>query len=291
MAHVLDLDKIEGLRRNGPDFLGRCPVCALDGRDRSKNHLSILSSGIYNCIADSEHTKGIYQLIGIGSSGIIEDLPIEQPKFECVKTWDINLLSKLIQDFRYFENRKISADTQKRFRMGVASTGQMASRVVIPLLNDKKTQIIGFTGRTLSNEIKPKWKHLGTKGLWIFCGDENSIIETRTILITEGPADILALYEAGIKNTMCLFGTTISSKQLGFLIKSNPLKIVIGLNNEINSSNGGVGNLAAEKLKKVLLNYFSEERIFIGLPEEKDFNDMLEKDRKTLDEYRAKWLD
>jgi Toprim-like len=291
MAHILDLDKIEGLRRVGPDFVGRCPVCALENRDKSKQHLSVQGNGVYNCIADKEHNKGIYQLIGVGGTGIIEDRPIEQPRIECIKTWDIGLLDKLIQDFRYFEWRGISAATQKRFNMGVALTGQMANRVVIPLLNDHKTQIIGFTGRSLNNEIKPKWRHLGSKTNWIMCGDVNSIQESRTILITEGPADILALYEAGIKNTLCLFGTTLSSKQLGFLIKNNPLRIVIGLNNEPDNKN--IGNLAAEKLRNTLRNYFSEERLIIGLPEVvgcKDFNDMLIKDRIFLDEYKKKWL-
>lgn len=274
------------------EWVGRCPLCALENRDKSKQHLSILSSGIYNCIADQSHNKGIYQLIGIGGSGIVEDRPIEQPRIECIKTWDIGLLTKLIQDFRYFEGRGISAETQKHFRMGVALTGQMASRIVIPLLNEHKTQIIGFTGRALNNEIKPKWRHLGSKSGWLFVGDESSIRDSRTILITEGPADILALYECGIKNSICLFGTTISSKQLAFLIKMNPSKIVIGLNNETSSANGGVGNQAAIKLHKVLLNYFSEERVVIGLPDkQKDFNDILTNECKSgIDSYRKTWL-
>lgn len=287
MAHILDLDKVEGLRRNGLDWVGRCPICALENRDKSKQHLSILSSGVYNCIADQSHNKGIYQLIGVGGSGVIEDRPIEQPRIECIKTWDIGLLTKLIQDFRYFEGRGISAATQKHFRMGVALTGQMASRIVIPLLNEHKTQIIGFTGRALNNEIKPKWRHLGSKSGWLFVGDESSIRESRTILITEGPADILALYECGIKNTLCLFGTIISSKQLAFLIRTNPSKIVIGLNNE----ESGIGNKAAFKLKDVLIKYFSEERIVIGLPKTKDFNqDLLDFGKSELDNYRKTWL-
>jgi hypothetical protein len=288
MAHILDLDKIEGLRRNGLDWVGRCPICALENRDKSRSHLSILDSGIYNCIVNGEeHNKKIYQLIGIGGSGIIEDRSIEQPRIECVKTWDINLLTKLIQDFRYFEGRGISSATQKYFRMGVALTGQMASRVVIPLFNEHRTQIIGFTGRALNNEIKPKWRHLGSKGSWIFCGNESSIRESRTVLITEGPADILALYEAGTKNTLCLFGTTISSKQLSFLVKTDPQKILIGLNNEQSK----IGNEAAIKLRKLLLNYFSDEKVLIALPEgAKDFNDLFLIDGDLIKEYQKKWL-
>lgn len=286
MAQILDLDKIEGLRRNGKDFIGRCPICALENRDRSKNHLSILSSGVYNCIADKEHNKGIYQLIGINSDGIIQDRPIEQPKIECNKTWPIELLDKLIPEYSYFEGRGISADTQRKFRMGVATTGQMAQRCVIPIISEDKRQVIGFTGRTLIKDAKPKWRHLGSKTNWILCGNEKTILNN-TILITEGPADILALYEAGIQNTLCLFGTTISSKQLGFLIKNNPKKIVIGLNNEESK----IGNEAATKLQKVLMSYFNQEKIVIGLPEgAKDFNDLLEKDKKLIDEYRVKWL-
>lgn len=133
---------------------------------------------------------------------------------------------------------------------------------------------------------------MGNKKNFVFTGCPSSIRESRTILITEGPADVLALYECGIKNTLCLFGTTISSKQLAFLIRINPSKIVIGLNNELNSSNGGVGNQSAIKLQKVLLNYFSEERVIIALPRLKDYNDWIlaENGKSELDSYRKMWL-
>lgn len=288
MAHILDLDKVEGLRRNGADFIGRCPICALENRDKSKNHLSILSSGVYNCIADSAHNKSIYQLLGIGSSGIIEDRPIEEPKAEVIKDWPISLLEKLIKDYSYFEGRGISASTQKHFHIGVALSGQMNQRAIIPIISDNKNKIIGFTGRSLIKDVKPKWRHLGSKTHWKLIGDEKAVSNTKTIIIVEGPADILALYECGIKNTICLFGVTISSKQLGFLIKTNPERIIIALNNEASN----IGNAASEKLKKILLSYFSEERITIGLPEgAKDFCELLETGRRNLIEsWSEKYL-
>jgi 5S rRNA maturation endonuclease (ribonuclease M5) len=293
MAHIIDLEKIEGIRQNGIDFIGRCPVCALEGRDRSKNHLSILSSGKYNCIADSSHNKGIYQLIGIGSDGVIKDVPIEQPKIEYNKTWTIDILDKLIKDYSYFEGRGISAETQKYFKIGVALTGQLAGRVIIPLIENNK--IVAFTGRFIKytkwhkeNKV-PKWKHLSNINDSIFCSDEQIIRKINKIIIVEGPADVLALHEKGIKNAMCIFGTKISSKQLSFIIKNNPSKILIALNNEPDNDN--IGNKAAEKIKNVLLNYFDEEKILIALPKYKDFLEYLEKnDTNGLDEWREKWL-
>jgi hypothetical protein len=297
------LEKLENkVTQSDGSWVCFCPACGEEGRNlRSKNHLRVWPDLRFNCVVstgDRQHNSRILQLVGTESDGILTHYTArtEEPKIKQPATWPLSILDKLIFDYSYFESRGISAETQKHFRMGVASSGQLNGRAILPILSPQKDKIIGFTGRLINytkwhkeNKI-PKWKHLNPSGSFLLVGDEFSIRESRTILITEGPADILALYEAGIRNTICLFGTTISSKQLGFLIKSNPLKIVIGLNNEPGNKN--IGGIAAEKLRKTLLNYFSEERIIIALPKAKDYNDwLLEKNGKSeLDEYRKTWL-
>lgn len=300
MANVIDLEKLENLKPDSNGWVAACPLCRAEGRDRTGVHLKIYPDGAFGCVVnqkDRAHNAGILQLVGTESDGTLThySAPAQEPKLKIERFWDISILDKLIKDYSYFESRGISAATQMYFRMGVATTATMKGRVVIPIFNERKDKIIGFSGRLLQKHTQwhkehgvPKWKHLNPSSEFIFCGDEKTI-PNNSILITEGPADVLALYEAGIKNTLCLFGTTISSKQLAFLIKNNPKKIVVGLNNEPDNKN--IGLEAAKKLEKTLLNYFNEEKVVIGLPEgEKDFNDLLEKDKNLLASYREKWL-
>jgi hypothetical protein len=298
MPNVIDLEKLEN-KAPQPDgsFICFCPACGEENRNlKSRNHLRVWPTLQFNCVVntgDKQHNARILQLIGTESDGIVTYSAPREQKIEIEKSWPITILEKLIHDYSYFENRGISATTQQHFKLGVALSGSLNGRVCVPIFDEHKTKIIGFNARLINyskwhkdNRVG-KWKILGNKKSFIFCGDESFIRESRTILITEGPADILALYEAGIKNSLCLFGTIISSKQLAFLIKNNPKKIVIGLNNE----ESGVGNKAALKLKDTLNKYFDEDKVVIGLPEgEKDFNDLLIRDKNLLASYREKWL-
>jgi DNA primase len=295
--NVIDLEKLENLVTTSSGYQARCPACAENNEDsHNKNHLGIQRDGKFNCLkysGDRQHLSRVLQLVGTESDGTTSAYVAPPPTIQIDKSWPLDILNKLYLDYSYFESRGISAETQKKFKLGVALSGSLNQRVCVPIFDENKSKIIGFNARLIKytdwhkeNGIG-KWKILGNKKSFIFCGDEKEIIKQQSILITEGPADILALYEAGIKNTLCLFGTTISSKQLAFLIKSSPKKILIGLNNEESK----IGNDAAKKLQRVLLNYFNEEKVIIALPDgEKDFNDLLKKDKKFLDEYRGKWL-
>ncbi len=295
--NVIDLDKLEN-KFNQPDgtIISACPQCRLENRDKAGKHLKIWPNAAFHCILDGskEHNHGILKLVGTESDEMAAQYisAPPEPKIKQLTTWPLTILDKLIFDYSYFESRGISAKTQKCFRIGVASSGQLNGRAIIPIFSSQKDKIIGFTGRLINytkwhkeNKIA-RWKHLNPASSFLFCGDEESIKSSRTIIIVEGPADILALYEIGIKNTICLFGVNISSKQLAFLIKNNPKKIIISLNNE----KSNVGNLASEKLKSMLDKYFNEDSVIIGLPTLKDFCEMLETDRNSLDQWREKWL-
>ena len=83
---------------------------------------------------------------------------------------------------------------------------------------------------------------------------------------------MLALWEAGIKNTLVLFGLTASSKMKQILISLNLENIYISLNNDKDQT--GAGNKAASKIKNDLLNYFDENQLHVHLPPSNDFGCM-----------------
>ena len=80
------------------------------------------------------------------------------------------------------------------------------------------------------------------------------------------------MWDAGVKNIIVIFGLDISLPVLNSLIKIDPQKIYISLNND--AENNSAGNAAAQKLEKKLLKYFDFNQIWVNLPDKNDFGEM-----------------
>jgi DNA primase len=156
---------------------------------------------------------------------------------------------------------------------GIAENGKMKNRYVFPIFNSKK-EIVGFSGRDVTNNSKIKWKHLGDKINWCYPSFLNleEIKSQKEAILVESIGDCLSLWDAGIKNTIVTFGLEISISILNFLLKVDPNKIYISFNNDQEKNNAG--NIAAEKGKNKLLRYFDPKQIEIKLPDKKDFGEM-----------------
>lgn len=57
---------------------GRCPVCAMEGRDRSGNHLRIFPGGRLHCMVDGEHWQEARRLLGLDVGSQREFTPAEK---------------------------------------------------------------------------------------------------------------------------------------------------------------------------------------------------------------------
>lgn len=197
-----------------------------------------------------------------------------RPKLKTRRSFDKSTLENLIEDHSYWEGRGIAEDIVKLFSGGIMPEGRMKNRYVFPIFNSKQT-LLGFTGRYLyNNEKVPKWKHLGDKSQWIypFQINFNIIKEQKKVILIESVGDMLSLWQAGVKNTMVIFGLDVSVAQLNALIKIDPDKMIISLNNDEHNNNAG--NVAAEKLKRKLLKYFDKNQVAIHLPTANDFGEM-----------------
>jgi DNA primase len=153
----------------------------------------------------------------------------------------------------------------------------MKNRYVFPIF-DIKNNIIGFSGRDITNLSKIKWKHLGEKNDFVYPLFLNSQdIETqKEVILVESIGDMLSLYQAGIKNVLVTFGTSLSLGILNYLLKIDVKKINISLNNDSNKNNAG--NIGAEKTYSRLKRYFDDKQLKIALPTKKDFGEMNEEE-------------
>lgn len=86
----LDRSKLQNIREQGKKTIARCPACEEEGRDKTGNHLVIMSDGHFGCVVYSgesgkEHRKRIFALAGTpgaskgGGSGIRVRRPVTHP--------------------------------------------------------------------------------------------------------------------------------------------------------------------------------------------------------------------
>ena len=198
---------------------------------------------------------------------------VSKPLLKSTKKFDLDLLSNLENNHSYWNKRGINNETLSQFKGGVGKAGKMKNRYVFPIF-DIKNNIIGFSGRDITNLSKIKWKHLGEKNDFVYPLFLNSqtIEAQKEVILVESIGDMLSLYQAGIKNVLVTFGTSLSLGILNYLLKMDVKKIYISLNNDSNKNNAG--NIGAEKTYSRLKRYFDDKQLKISLPTKKDFGEM-----------------
>jgi len=204
----------------------------------------------------------------------IIEKPLEKIKYMDFKTYPIEMLEKLIPFYTFYEKKGIDAKIQKLFSCGLATNGLLKNRIVFPIKN-LNNQIIGFAGRIINDNPKyPKWLLKGPKRLFcypLFLNKE-IILKQRTVILVESIGDVLALWQAGVYNVLCLFGLSIGTEVLKQLITLNVSKIIISLNNDTDSDENH-GQEASMDIVKKLKKYFDVKNIHIIPPPHNDFGD------------------
>tara|TARA_R100000808_G_C2152301_1_gene161627 strand:+ start:3021 stop:3944 length:924 start_codon:yes stop_codon:yes gene_type:complete len=200
-----------------------------------------------------------------------------KPSVSSRKTFPLSYLEKIIPDHEYWKARGVSLDTLNLFKGGVVKNGTMANRYVFPIFNFKN-ELVGVTGRYV-NEIPegksfPKWLHRGKTSEWKYPLQVNYPIikNKKEIILIESVGDMLSLWEAGVKNTIVVFGLNLSPSFIGLLIKLDPDKIFVSFNDDSNNNNAG--NKAVKSAVKKLKNYFDPHQIQVAFPTKNDFGDM-----------------
>ena len=187
-----------------------------------------------------------------------------------------DFLEDLDLDNSYWHSRDISDETLNVFGGGLSLKGRMQNRYVFPVFNHMD-KLVGVSGRYINRIEKfqktPKWKHIGDKFSWNYPLKYNIKIlkKLKSIILVESIGDMLALWEAGIKNVIVIFGLNISTAVLNTLLRLDPNRVIISLNND---SENGAGNMAAHKIQRRLLSFFDSHQIKILLPSKNDFGEM-----------------
>ena len=196
-----------------------------------------------------------------------------------------SMIHELKRDYSYWNNRGISDHVLDKFDCGVCNFGELWGRFVFRIYSSRN-RIVGLDGRDLLNDKsekykkRHKWKKIGKKNDWYFPRFNDSEVEEGTIILVESIGDMLSLMECGIYNCIPCFSLDMSNMVFYNLIKLNPKKIIISLNNDENNR----GQDGMIKMKKKLDDFFSN--VIIKCPPENDYNEILtKKGKKSINEF------
>jgi DNA primase len=171
-------------------------------------------------------------------------------------------------------------------------------RLMIPI-HDLQGRVIGFGGRTLSDE-QPKYLNspeteLFDKGKTLFGLDKarGAIAKQDCAVVVEGYFDVIALHAAGISNVVASLGTALSLAQVRLLLRYTESKQVV-----LNFDADAAGAKAAERAigEVADLAYKGEVQLrVLNIPQGKDPDEFLQS--HSADDYQALlaesplWLD
>lgn len=160
---------------------------------------------------------------------------------------------------KYYLDRGYSANVLMRHMVGESVKGYTAGRVLVPILHNDGKIIIGWTARATSPTEEPKWLHskgLHTKNcLYNYWNAEKFVKENNHLIVVEGPGDVWKLDQAGIYNSVAIFGNSVSESQQ-WLINTLPIiKITILTDNDAG------GDIAEANIRKNCDRLYNIKRI------------------------------
>lgn len=145
----------------------------------------------------------------------------------------------------------------------------LRDRVIFPI-HDNQGRTVGFAGRALSDDVKPKYinssdspvfhKQLQLYGLY-----EGRQARAKNWLVVEGYMDVISLYQAGVYGAVAAMGTAITTQQIEKLLQLHPTLTLCFDGDE-------AGQKAAWRAMEVGLPALSDskELRFLTLPQQHD---------------------
>ncbi|AFY94045.1 DNA primase [Chamaesiphon minutus] len=160
--------------------------------------------------------------------------------------WE-TLSNYLIEQKNFPPQAIVSAGLAIARKDGNSYYDRFRDRLMIPIC-DLRSRVIGFGGRTLSDE-QPKYLNspeteLFDKGNTLYGLDraKDAISKTDRAVVVEGYFDVIALHAAGIDSAVAALGTALSLAQVKQLAKFTESKQII-----LNFDADKAGNIATER--------------------------------------------
>lgn len=145
----------------------------------------------------------------------------------------------------------------------------LRDRVIFPI-RDNQGRTIGFGGRALDDEVKPKYINSSDSPVFhkqhvLYGYYESRQQRADRWLVVEGYMDVIALYQAGIYGAVASMGTAINESQISRLLTLNPTLT-------LSFDGDSAGQKAAWRTLEVALPVLSDDKElrFLTLPNNHD---------------------
>lgn len=159
----------------------------------------------------------------------------------------------------YYVQRGYSTTILDRYDIGLCSNPnkEMFDRIVVPIYDQTYTHMVGCSGRSVHEKCNKcsyyhnpsntcishefgwrysKWKHnkdfKAKDHLYNLWFSKDYILKTGIAVIVESPGNVWRLEEAGIKNSVAIFGTSLSDRQKMLLDCSGAMSLLVLLDND-----------------------------------------------------------
>ena len=160
---------------------------------------------------------------------------------------------------QYYIDRSYSSDILTKYDVGLCNRAgkEMHNRVVVPIYDHKHQYMVGCSGRSIfekcttcssfhnpeekcpsedKTRFYSKWKHSATlqsqNHLYNIWFAKNDILESNTVILVESPGNVWRLEEAGIHNSVAIFGSSLSDRQKMILDASGAMTIITMMDND-----------------------------------------------------------
>lgn len=154
------------------------------------------------------------------------------------KTIDRHTVVKNLQiPSPYFLSRGFSKDILVKYDVGecLNPSKEMYNRAVVPIYDMEHKAVVGCSGRSINATI-PKWKHndgfRAEEHLYNFWYAKEHIQTTKTAILVESPGNVWKLEEAGIHNSVAIFGSSLKDKQKMLLDISGAMNLITIMDND-----------------------------------------------------------
>lgn len=160
---------------------------------------------------------------------------------------------------KYYIERGYSSDILDKYDVGLCTKPgkEMYNRVVVPIYDHKHQFMVGCSGRSIHNKCDQcnsyhdknekcpsderqrfysKWKHSASfqsqNHLYNIWFAKQHIIDTNTVIVVESPGNVWRLEEAGVHNSVAIFGSSLSDRQKMILDASGAMTIITMMDND-----------------------------------------------------------
>jgi DNA primase len=194
------------------------------GRERLLELLARTSAYYERCLWESpEAARARDYLLG---RGLGEEILREFHVGYAPSAWDRVLTGSLRGGFS--EAELYATGLAQRSQENGRPYDRFRSRIMFPLA-DTRGRVLGFGARALSESQRPKYLNTSDnavyhKGLHLYGADlaRAHAAKAGQAILCEGYTDVIALHQAGIRNTVGLMGTALTAEQVGELARMAP---------------------------------------------------------------------